>query len=267
MATIGERRFNEGSGVRFMLDGKTIRCQGVSKTRLRKLREERGDWDSPAEDFWPEAQCGKPAEPGSFVCKYHGGQSPRRVPRDVMELVPINLREKLEVVLDNPSYLDRSSDIYLLEARKWELLERLSEHPGRQEAWGMVSEAYHELMRGNLLEAESLISEALKHSDAEKEIWQEIVGLAGSQQTIASTQVKVMKELKLMITMEQVMYLISVVQRALKEATERYIDDAHVREAVVDYISRRLEDAAGSGTTAVVTQLSARTESGSSSSG
>ena len=267
MATIGERRFNEGSGVRFMLDGKTIRCQGVSKTRLRKLREERGIGTLRQKIFGLKHSVVNLLSLGSFVCKYHGGQSPRRVPRDVMELVPINLREKLEVVLDNPSYLDRSSDIYLLEARKWELLERLSEHPGRQEAWGMVSEAYHELMRGNLLEAESLISEALKHSDAEKEIWQEIVSLAGSQQTIASTQVKVMKELKLMITMEQVMYLISVVQRALKEATERYIDDAHVREAVVDYISRRLEDAAGSGTTAVVTQLSARTESGSNSSG
>lgn len=255
MTNIGERRFNEGLGVRYMGDAKTIRCQGNSKNQLRKLRAERNDWESPSEDFWPDAQCSMPAEPGLYVCKFHGGMSRKKEPRTVLDMVPIALRQKLEMVQDNPNYLDRSSDIYLLEARKLELLERLSDNPGQAEAWGMVGDALYNLRKGELIQAENLLDEAMQHSDAEKEIWKEITGLAGSQQVIASTQAKVMKDLKLMVTMEQVMYLISVVQRSLGEATERFIDDPRTRQAVVDYVSRRLLDASGSSPTTTVERL------------
>ena len=80
LVPIHEKRWNEASGIRYMSDGLTHRCQGISKTRLRRARIEQNKEDPklyPSDDFWPECQCGKPAmmTPGAglYACKFHGG--------------------------------------------------------------------------------------------------------------------------------------------------------------------------------------------------
>lgn len=232
MTSITERRFRENTGERYMKDGLTIRCQAVSKSKLRKWREDYNDPEATPDDTWPETQCGKSAEEGHFACKYHGGETPRykKPPRSVLDVLPADLAAKMEMVMQNPDYISRKEDILLLKVRQLQLLEELEDDVGGEEAWGMVAEGLVELRKGNEFIGQGLIEDALEMSKNQREIWEEIYKGTDVIKNLTNTQVKTAKELRLMATNEQIHNLMANIYETLMEQAKIYINDPEKRE-------------------------------------
>lgn len=237
---IGEKRFREASGVLYMADGFTIRCQGISKSKLRILREEHEDYTSPADYFWPEAQCPKPAVPNMFVCHFHGGETPSSTPRTILDVLPIDLAEKMRILQENPDYLNRRVDINLMEARKWQLLEELQQGLGGDEAWDDVGEALAMLRRGEMVKAEDTLQKAIKGNKKREEVWNEVYHIENIMRDLTTTQVKTAKDLQQMATYEQVSGLIVGIQSAFEDAVRKYIDDPSIQSYITNYFVGRL---------------------------
>ena len=223
--SVSERRFREGNGERFLVDGVTVRCQAVSKLHLRRLRDKTGDYESPSDAFWPAAQCKMGAVEGTYLCRYHGGKSPQIKPRSFLESLPIDLAEHFEAMQNDPSYLNRREDIVLLKARRAQLLARLSEEAGTEEAWAGVVAAYKSLREGDDVEALMILRSALEAHHEDQSVWSEIYQLENRLESLTTTQVKTGKELSLMATTEQVTSLMAGIQEAFLRVVDRFIAD------------------------------------------
>lgn len=234
---LSERRFREGTGIQYLKDGR-VRCQSVAKARVRRWREEFSDYDTPVEELWPECQCHLAAVPGMFVCSFHGGLSVfKSKPKSILDVMPLDLAEKMAVMLDSSEYMDSREDILLIKARQWELLEQLQQESGGQEAWDRVEEALVELRRGETTKAELLLSSALRAVQTEKEAWGEIYKSSEVIKDLRATQVKTAKELRLMATADQVLAFIRNIQQAIIDGAKEYIDEPKKQARFLQYIS------------------------------
>ena len=124
--SIPEQRFKEKTGIQFLDSGK-IRCQGLAKSRIRKWREDYDDYTTPTKFLWPECQCGQFAVDGQFVCKWHGGKTPRtkNPVRTMLDVMPLDMADKYKAIMDSPDYISRKDDINLIKTRVVMLLEEL----------------------------------------------------------------------------------------------------------------------------------------------
>lgn len=233
--SITEERFREGSGEKFTATG-NVRCQALSVSQINKWREEFDDYTTPIEALWPECQCIHSAVEGYYVCRFHGGRAVKAKPRKITDVVPIDMREKLEIILDNPMLISRHEDIALVQARIWQLMEELEGERG-EEAWGYVSEALTELNRGNDARSRSLMIDALKHKENRKDILNEFYKAENVLKDLTRTQVSTMKDLQAMATVEQVSSLVNSMIQIIIEGADKYIEDKHKRAAFISYIS------------------------------
>lgn len=239
MTSITEKRWRECSGQQYMSDGLTVRCQAVAKGQVQRWREEHDDRLTPTEELWPECQCTRAAEPGAYVCRWHGGYSPgANQARSIYDVVPLDLGNKLKTLLEDPYYMSRREDIALLRARQWELLEALSENMGGLEAWGTVDDALYELERGKEQEAAQLLREALRQTKETQRSWDEIYKVSNVLKDMTSTEVKTVKEMRSMATAEQVGRLMERILNILTYGAEKYIEDKRQQSSFLQYIAR-----------------------------
>lgn len=239
---ISEKRFLEGSGQKYLADGITVRCQAVSSGKAMKLRVERNDFESPIEAFWPEAQCSRGAVVGGFVCRYHGGASIlRKSGGNLLDAVPIDLAEKIKQLSGNPSYLSSREEILLMQARIWQLVEKLdNDEIGSEEAWKMVGQAIRRLRKGDVVGAQKLLEQALEQTTLEREIWREIKATAETLSVLRSAQTKTIKEMRMWASMEQVSNLILNINQIITDAGEKYIENGGTRAAYLQYVGDRI---------------------------
>lgn len=238
---ITEQRFRDASGERFLKNG-NLRCHAVSKTRVRQWRLEHDDWKTPTEDLWPECQCTRPALPGMFTCHFHGGRTPRREtpPKTVFDVMPVDLREKLQALMDSNEYISRREDILLIKARQWQLLEELSLSAGSEEAWEMVADALETLRQGNDAEAVALLEQATEKVHREEEIWKEIYKSEEVIKDLTNTEMRTAKELRLMVTADQVMALVNNIFGAISDGVVKCIGNTDDQTRFLHYIGREL---------------------------
>lgn len=238
--TITEQRFRDASGERFLKNG-NLRCQAVSKTRVRQWRLEHDDWTTPTEDLWPECQCARPALPGVFTCHYHGGRTPRRgdeAPRNIFDVMPVDLREKLQALMNSHEYISRREDILLIKARQWQLLEELSQSAGSEVAWEIVADALHLMRQMEYGQATALLEQAVDCVKREEEIWEEIYKTENVIKDLTNTEMRTAKELRLMVTADQVMALMNNIYGAIAEGVNRCINNADDQTRFLYYIGR-----------------------------
>ena len=237
-----ERRFMEGAGECYLKSG-AIRCQGLSKSQLRKWREEHNDYESTTDDVWPECQCHMPAEPGAFACKWHGGRSVKSAgdgPKSLLDTMPVDLANKLKVLTQNPTYWSRREDILLMQARQWELMEDLTEVAGNAEAWGGVGEAIVALRKGKDMEALLILEEAEKHIDRRKEVWDEVRKNENVIKELTNTQVRTVKDLQQMATTEQVTALVMNLYEIVANGATKYIHDSNDKSKFLTELSKAI---------------------------
>lgn len=256
--SLTEERFRTGAGEKYCKNGK-IRCQGTSMSQVRKWREEFNDDVTPIDELWPECQCPNAAVDGFFVCSFHGAKGARaqgQRPRDIMDLLPIDLSEKFQVLADNPNYLTRYEAIVLLNARVWELVEGLGEKIGGAEAWGSVSEALQCVKRDDTTSAIYYLEKALDDTRGIKDTWKEILEIESTLNRTVDTEVKTAKELRVMASMDQVMGMISGIQQAIMKASELYIEPGKKQDFIY-YMADRIRKLTNSGAGTVINQLDA----------
>ncbi len=241
--SITEQRYREGSGERLCKNGE-IRCQAISKTRVRHYREEHDDWVTPVQELWPECQCPKAAEQGMFACYFHGGRTAEPRPlRTIMDVLPLDLGEKVKILLSDPSYISRKEDIAILRARQWELLEKLQAKTDSEEAWGAVADALFELRHGNDGVASDLLKQALDTAKEGSNIWQEFYNVEKILKDVTVAEVHTAKELQSMATAEQVGRLMSRIYDILTAGAEKYIEDKQRQSAFLRFIAGELNRA------------------------
>jgi hypothetical protein len=252
-----EQRFRSKEGVQYIKSSGRVRCQAVSNSRARKWREEFDDYDTHTADLWPECQCPNPAVDGMFVCKYHGGMTPKKknAPRSLLDVMPVDLAEKFSVLYNNPDYISRKDDILLLQARQWTLIERLEQETGSQEAWDDIHEALVCLNRGDEPSAKFLIEKALESKKAEDKIWDEVRKNSSIIKDLTNTQVRSAKELQAMATAEQVNSLIANIITVIIAGANKYIDDDRHRSTFLSTVSTEVQRFTNTGVAAVVGHL------------
>lgn len=225
-----ERRFREGRGETYLKnDPNKIRCQACSKGKLKTLRLIRKNPDLTCDDVWPEAQCVKAAEPGTYGCILHGG---RRKGDQVgmLDFIPSDFRHKAEIFQANSAeLLNRTHEIAYLKARNAELFESSEDLVVGEEGWLAVKEALDKLRSGEVLLAQTMLEIALRDSRSEREIWFEMRENDKLIDKLTNTHFSILEKLKLMTTMDQMRQLLEGIYRVAEIIFERYIEVPELR--------------------------------------
>lgn len=230
---ISEQRYRDGLGHRFLQNGVTVRCQGVSKTKIRQLRITRNDPDLTSDDVWPEAQCIKSAEPDKLLCKFHGGRTPNEGKRRISDFMPLDLREKYEIFEKNPDIINRYIELAQLQARNASLFEQYEDLVLGEEAYETVTEARRLLARGDVVDAGHLLDIALQDAKSEREIWDELRKNMDLVDKLTRTQFSIEKELKTLATREQVTALMNGLFDAVVKAVEANVGDKDIANRIL----------------------------------
>lgn len=252
-----EQRFREGSGIRYLkTDGVTIRCQGVSKVKLNRFREEHNDPELTSDDAWPEAQCDKGAVPGTYLCKFHGGKSLGMVKNPITQFMPLDLAEKMLALAENPDYINRQSEILQLLARNAQLYERLGTRAVHPELQSEIREALKYLSNNQINEASSTLRDILDTTYSERELHSELRENIKIIDKMTSTQVNTAKELRTMATSDQVMNMIGGIYDALTKSVRKHVKEIPVAENILLEISGAIRLLATTGDVGVIDAIS-----------
>jgi hypothetical protein len=247
-----EKRFREGKGVRFLKDGVTVRCHAVTKEQMDRSREEAGDPDLDSSDVWPEGQCSKAAEPGTFLCHFHGGKTPNSAHNPLAAFMPIDLAQKIEIIASNGDYLSRRGDINALMALNAQLFERMGGADVLHPAVRTKLEAVVEKIKNNaLIEAINDIQSLLDKTYDEKELRAEVRENMSLLKGMTQTQVTTAKELRLMATTDSVTNIVMRIFDSITKNSQKYIPDAELARPFLLAVAgdiRRLVNAGDAGT-------------------
>lgn len=230
-----EQRFKDGTGERYLKNG-NVRCQGSSKTKIKRLRIQYNDPTLRADDLWPECQCSWPAIEGTFGCILHGGSSPNARKQSVTDWMPYDLREKVQILESNKDALfNRDNEIKQLIAINAQLYESMDDLVLGIEAYQTVAEARKKLAAGEVVEAGVLLDIALQDARTEREIRIELRENIKLIDKLTSTQFNIRKELKLMATVDQVRALLEGMYRSFERIATKYIPEYDRPKAVNEY--------------------------------
>jgi hypothetical protein len=230
-----ERRFIEGKGQKYLKNSE-VRCQAVSKTKLRLARLQQGNPSLTSDDVWPEAQCTHAAEENAYLCKYHGGRTPSVKRREVWEYMPPELQEKYLSLQNTSELMNLSRELNELDARKAELYESLEELVLGQEAYEVVYEAKKALETGNVVKAGALLQVILMNPRSEVSVHNEIKEVIKLKDKVTSTYFSMLKDMKEMATTDQVASMKEEFFNIVKIAIDRNIKDANLVSAIFNSI-------------------------------
>lgn len=170
---------------------------------------------------------------GTNVCKYHGGKSLRNIGNKnyingytskdfIMAKMPKALREKYDVAIADDDLIVLRKDIALLEARIWQLVEKIEEQESGK-TWFMARDAYREMraaMDGHdevaLKAALFELDNAIRKGARDYMVWQEIQQVMEQKRKLTVDERKRLVDLKQMMTIEQTMLLIQKLANLVK---------------------------------------------------
>ncbi len=234
-----EKRFRDGKGKQYLRDGITIRCQAVSKTNLRRMRVERGDLNLTSDDVWPEGQCPLAAEPGQFGCNFHGGGSALKSGRNVaLDVIPIDLRQKIEILQQNPDYINREMQIWEILGMNAQLYERMGELGGGPDSYEKILDGLNMIANGNQAKGIEAIREIILSEQSQRELRDEIRINTTLLGNLTKIQVSTAKELKTMATTDQVMAMVEGIVDDFITIVKDVIPDKTTADRLVDRFVR-----------------------------
>lgn len=238
---VSEQRWREAKGQRYCRDGVTIRCQAVSKTNLRKARVEQGNLELTSSDVWPEGQCIFAAEPGTYLCHFHGGSTraiEKRGSAVMLGMIPIDMREKIEILQQNPDYINREMQIWELLAMNAQLYERMEELGGGPDSFEKILDGLAMIEGGNIANGVKGIRDIVLSERSQRELRDELRTNMNLLKEMTKVQVSTAKELKTMATTDQVMNLVEGVVDDFITIVKDIIVDKVTADRLVDRFVR-----------------------------
>lgn len=221
-----EKRWQEGLGERYLkIDPNRVRCQGVSKSKLRMIRIREGEPTLDSDSVWPEGQCSRAAEEGTFLCTLHGGRSPNIAKKRITDFMPVDLKEKFEVFENNPDLISRYVEMAQLQARNAQLYEQMDELVLGEDGWETVTEGVKLIERGEVAQGCTLIRIALGDTKKETESWREIRANNAQIAQLHTIQITTEEKLKTMATMDQVKAIVNGAFQSLRYILENNLED------------------------------------------
>lgn len=237
--SIAEKRFREGLGKKYQRDGITIRCQAVSKDKMRKLRVERGNLELTPDEAWPEAQCVRTAEPGAFVCHFHGGDSVSIDKRGrLLGVLPIDLQEKVRILQANPDYINREMQIWEILGMNAQLYEKMEGLGGGPDSFEKILDGLSMIEGGQIAKGVEGIREIVLSEKSQRELRDELRTNMNLLSGLTKVQVSTAKELKTMATTDQVMNLVEGVVDDFISIVKDLITDRTLADRLVDRFVR-----------------------------
>jgi hypothetical protein len=153
------------------------------------------------------------------------------------------LWEKVRAIAENPQYISRKDEILLLQARIGQLLEKISlDDDGGAVGWSLVSDALIALEKGNTSGARELLDDAVKQHVTEKEVWKEIYTTMDMLKNMTNTQMKTAKELRTMVSMEQLNYMLLAIQQIIMDLAKEHITDDRTRNKFLNDFGSRIAE-------------------------
>lgn len=251
-----EIRWRDGTrDTRYLKDGETVRCQAVAKQKLRAIRVAQGyesdDTTISADDVWPEAQCERPAVKGKVVCggrAGHGGNS-MSVPYHtlILESMPVDLREKMEVLMENPEIISRRLEMIELSARNLQLFEEMRDNRlAGSDLDKELKDALTLLKAGELENGTAKLEEVMKQQSSDRKRWDEVRANTLILKDLSRTETNTIQVFRQMISSEQFLTALMNIADAVKDAVEKYINEPTIRNEVIGHVYqsiRRLTNA------------------------
>lgn len=125
----------------------------------------------------------------------------------------------------------------------------------------MVRKAAEALGSGEIAQAKAMLQDALENQDDTNRLWDEYHRATGTIKDLRGTEVKVAKELRLMVTAEQVTALLQGIYSALVFGTDKYIHDPRQQSEFLRYITGEIGRFANIGPIAINAQLGSGSKS------
>lgn len=241
---ITEVRFRDGSGERYMSDGVTVRCQAVTKEKLKEIRERENNPNLTRDDVWPEAQCKRAAVPGKLLCGGrggHGGGSSSVPTHDYLDFMPVDLREKMQLLIDNPQILSRRMEIMQLMARILVLYERMQTN----ESLGIFSlshiqEGLDEIKKSNFEKGAAMIQATLDSRLVEAESYAEVRQTMALLKDMTKVEIGSIKEMKQVVAFDVLISVVQGIAASLQEAVSQYVGDERTQQLIIGAVDRTI---------------------------
>lgn len=238
--SVTEHRWREGSGERYLSDGMTIRCQGVSKTRLRLRREELDNPDLTSDDVWPDLQCTRAAEPNTFTCKYHGGRSLNIRYNSILDFTPDGtMRDILDNLLQAEDYISRRDEIRVLQLREAQLMRELN-NVGGIEAWESVLDAVDLIRAGDIERGVQLIQGTATSRYLDIETWRELRETIKLISSVSKGEVANAEKLQMMASPERVTSAFERIYMSIRTALDLYVKDEEIVKQVLLHVAAEI---------------------------
>lgn len=238
-----EKRFRDGTGQRYLRDGVTIRCQAVSKGNLRRIRVETGNLELTSDEAWPEGQCEKAAQVGLFGCVFHAGSKALAVSGSNISssILPIDLREKIEILKQNPDYISREAQIWEILGMNAQLYERIEDLSTGPATLDRVLDGLVMIENGKIDLGVKLIREIIVSEVGQRETRDEIRTNTNLLAQLTKVQVSTAKELKTMATTDQVMALVEGLVDDFIQIVKDVVGDKTIADRLVDRFVRAVK--------------------------
>jgi hypothetical protein len=271
-----KQRFIDGSGVRFMSDGVTVRCHAVKTSKVKEAKRN-GTYTS-STDMWPEHQCGFPARPGYFVCRFHGagnrgGPAPGRrytknMPKVATDYIKGDLADKYRTFVEDDELFNMRHNTALLSARNAQLSENLAE--GALSFPRNIKGLYDAL---ELLEGGDYVSGIAKLKAVIKVVqdgsmaWEEIRKNTLVIKDLTKAEIDRSKEMRLFLNQEQVLGIIDRLCSLITDTVLKQVSSPIEQNSVLRIITGGVHDIVGSGGRALIESPTVRTTADRSESG
>lgn len=228
-----------------MSDGITVRCQAVAKSKLERLREESGNPNLTPDEAWPMAQCEHAAVPGKLVCGGrggHGGGSMSVPTYSMVDFMPADMKAMMQEVIKNPQLLSRRFEIAQLISRIMVLYDRLNKNESLGGSFTLLTlqEAVRQIEDGEVKNGLVKLKEIVESRTIERETYNDIFTAMSLLKDMTKTEMGSIKEMKQIVTLDQMIALVSGIADTLTQALEKYVNDEHTRQLVSGDVARSI---------------------------
>lgn len=233
------KRFLSGKGERFTESGR-IRCQAVSRTRLKIIRKKLGKKVTPNRVF-RDVQCKKTAVPGYYMCYFHLRRYKERyeykgieeMKNDVTKFLTANMADKFNMAHTDTELFNQRQNIALLTARNYELLEDgKSSALSNRENLKALQKAVQQIRDGDVQASCRTIENVVNSLTSKKEAWDEFRKNAETIKDLSNAEMNRRKEMRLYLTNEQVMTKMNEFMEKMMNAVEKTVDDPQIIDGV-----------------------------------